>query len=258
MGEYAGTQTGDYIPRKDGLFAAWCIGFNDVVQASGPALGLTADDQARIALWTQRWKEAYQPAQANGSRTAVTVLHKKQMRFTVETIMREYAQQIKHTPGVPVELLIGAGLHLDDATRTRISRPVTAPMVSVTMQGLQHVVTYADQTTPTRKRKPRGVRTIQLYGYMGKTFTADYTLAHELGEWGRQPIRFDYLPTDAGLTMTYFGRWVTNTGLKGPWSLPKFLTIASSGCPVSMGDTPPLPFPERASSQTSSNERRAA
>ena len=128
-------------------------------------------------------------------------------------------------------------------------------MLGVTMQGLQHVVKYRDESTPSRKRKPHGVRTIQLYGYKGKSFTGDFTLAHELGEWGRQPIRFDYLPSDAGLTMTYFGRWVTNTGLKGPWSLPVYLTIAAGSCGQVKQETPPLPFPEQATEQ---QHRRAA
>jgi hypothetical protein len=42
-------------------------------------------------------------------------------------------------------------------------------------------------------------------------------------------VRVELNPIDAGKTASYFARWVTRTGLFGPWSLPQSMTIAFAG-----------------------------
>ena len=43
-------------------------------------------------------------------------------------------------------------------------------------------------------------------------------------------------PPAAGLTATYFGRWMTATGKPGPWSLPVAMTVAYAIRPPGAGE----------------------
>lgn len=223
-------QTGDYIPRQDAHFLDWCNNFAQQTAIKGAQIGLSADEVHRIELWAQRFADAYQPAQSPEDRTIGTVRKKKDLRKEVETILREYAQRIKHTTGVTYADLIELGVHVDDSTKTRIGPPINAPR----LQGKfapsgGHILRYHDESTPNALRKPYGVVLIQVYAHIGDTMCWDVSKASELGRWGRQPIRIQWTPSEFGKTVSYFGRWMTKNGLVGPWSLPHYLMVAGGG-----------------------------
>lgn len=223
-------QTGDYIPRKDAAFLAWGEGFARGVAQHYEHLGLTQQDVDWIELWTGRFADAYQPTQSAESRTTALVKAKNEMRKQVEAIYRSYAQRIKHHPGVSNQDLIGLGIHVDDATKTPIGTPRSAPILRRMMsKSGGHILRYADENSPFLNRKPYGMWVIQIYANVDDAYNPNPDTARHVGDYGRQPIRINWSAKLTGKTVTYFGRWVTRKGLKGPWSGPVFISVASGG-----------------------------
>lgn len=233
MTSTAYNQSGDYVPRKDAQFRAWANNLARIVSLDPPRYGLTQDDADRIALWAGRFDEVVGPAWTP-SRSTPIVWAKNEMRREVERILREYAQQIKHYRGLTHQDLSELQLHIDDRGKTPITAPQSGPLLHITMaKNCGHVLRYADENTPASSRKPAGVNLIQIFANVNDAVNMNADNAQHVGDWGKQPIRINWPWEKSGMTVTYFGRWMTKKGLKGPWSLPVFMTIASGGNVVS-------------------------
>jgi hypothetical protein len=229
MTSTAYNQTGDYVPRKDAQFREWANNLARIVSLDPQRYGLTQEDADRIAIWAGRFDDAYVPAYQSERSTPI-VRAKNDMRREAETILREYAQQIKHHRGISYYDLSVLGLHIDDTGKTPITKPRSSPLLYITMaKNCGHVLHYADENTPASSRKPAGVNLIQIFSNVGDAINMNPDYARHVGDWGRQPIRINWPHDLTGKTVTYFGRWMTKKGLKGPWSLPVFMTVASGG-----------------------------
>ncbi len=230
MADHPYLQSGDYIPRREDPFRSWGQNFASRLQQEPSRYGLTPEEAATIAMWTERYVESHTVGTQPGTRTCITVHTKRALRRTVETLYRQCAQRIKHTPGVSERDLVELGIHIDDSSKTPIRAPRSRPNLMIRMlSNCRHELRYADAETPNRKRKPPGVMLLQLHANVGPTINMDLRTARPLGDFSRQPIRIEWLPEDAGKTVTYFARWVSRKGLKGPWSLPVFMMIACGG-----------------------------
>ena len=104
-----------------------------------------------------------------------------------------------------------------------------------------------------RRGQPPGVALLQVYANVGDGIDHDVRAARGVGEYGRQPIRIEWPHEYIGRTVTYFGRWMTKKGLKGPWSLPVYMTVAGGGCVAE-----PLMFPRAGPAGRADQLRRAA
>ena len=118
---------------------------------------------------------------------------------------------------------------------------------------LAHIIRYRDQNTPSASCKPPGVTLIQIYANVGDAIDHDVCTARSVGDYGRQPIRIEWPPAHIGQTVTYFGRWMTKKGLKGPWSLPVYMTVAGGGRVAE-----PMTSARRAGEAGADHVRRAA
>jgi len=234
MSDISQTQTGDYIPRRDGLFRSWAHVFAAEVAMDPEALGLTLLESIEISEAAASFNDAYNATVSAKTRTPKAVSHKRRIRKDVERLLRGYAQRVKRAPGVPVGKLRGLGIHLDDPTRTRIGPPLTAPALFVKSapQACVHVLRYADQNLfGDSGRRPHGVAYLQIYAAVGVGAVSDVCLAEHLGDYTRQPIRITWPPALTSKTVSYFGRWCNGKGEPGPWSLPVSLMIAGAAGP---------------------------
>jgi hypothetical protein len=228
MTSTAYNQAGDYIPRKDSQFMLWGNNLAQLVEADPERYGLTIEDADRIALWAKRFADLYVPSEQPQVRTTTLVRAKNNMRRVVEPIYRQYAQRIKKHPGVTEDDLSGLGIHIDDTGKTRIGAPRSAPLLKVKFSASGgHIIHYSDENSPSPRRKPPGAVLIQIYAAVGPRGLPQRRAVH-IGDFGRQPIRIDrsMLPKVPGRVVTYFGRWVTRRGLKGPWSEGKMIPLA--------------------------------
>lgn len=223
-------QSGDYIPRGDSAFRDWLLNFATLIAADPTRYGLDTGDATTIASLSDDYDAAYQPVQAPSTRTPSAVAQKDAVKASAVASVRVYAQLIKANGGVTNDDKIALGIHVNDTTPTPIPEPRTAPVLMIVgaTSGV-HQIRYADETTPASRAKPFGAIQLLLYRYVGDAATADPAQASFIGPFTKNPVLVDLDAADAGKVATYFGRWVTRTGLMGPWSLPQSMTIAFGG-----------------------------
>jgi len=231
------TQTQPYIPGTDSAFRDWLLNFSTLITADPTKYGLDAADATVIAGHYTAFNDAYTLVQAPSTRTSTTVAQKDSARASAEASVRVYAQMIKANAGVNNEDKVALGVHVDDATPTPVPTPTTAPaLMIVSANSGVHQLRYADETTPASRRKPDGAIQMQLSMTVGASPATDPETGSLVGLFTKQPVLVNLDPADAGLTATYFARWVTRTGLFGPWSLPQSMTIAfGAGADVQTG-----------------------
>jgi hypothetical protein len=128
--------------------------------------------------------------------------------------------------GVSNEAKIGLGLTIDDSGRSPIPAPTTAPVLTIANGApLHHVVRFADESSPDRRAKPAGVQGVLLAVVVGTTPPTDLADMPVQGLMTRQGFDLGFDLGDKGKNAYYAGRFVTPTGLPGPWSTVTQLTI---------------------------------
>ncbi len=223
-------QTSPYIPATDAGFRDWLNNFATLIAADPNRYGLDAGDAAIISNHNTGYAAAYVPCQSAETRTTALIIQKDAIKASAVASVRIYAQQIKVNAGVSNQDKAGLGLHINDITPTPIPAPVSAPMLVIqAAYSGEHQIRYADENTPASRRKPHGAIQIQINRTIAVGADPNPENATLVGLYTKQPVLVTAEPTAVGQTATYFGRWVTRTGLFGPWSLPVAMTIAFGG-----------------------------
>ncbi|MFO0832379.1 MAG: hypothetical protein U0637_11150 [Phycisphaerales bacterium] len=123
--------------------------------------------------------------------------------------------------------------------------PTTRPLARVESgQRLTHTLRFTDESTPTRKAKPRGVQGAEVWlalapphedpppldapspqgGGGGAGVAGAYRF---LSLSSRGNLQAGFTAADAGKTAYYALRWVSTRAEKGPWSEPCAATVAA-------------------------------
>jgi hypothetical protein len=223
-------QTSDYIPKTDAGFAAWILNFSTLISADWNRYDLTEADADVISDLSSQYITLFNQISSGATRTPGLIAQKDAVRAAATATCRMYAQQIRANQGVDNQDKIELGIHVKDPTPTPIPAPATAPMlnVQVSFSG-EHQLRYADELTPTSRKKPYGATQLELYVYVGASATTNPDDATYVGVYTKNPIQHSFSPAQAGLTAVYFARWRTTKGLVGPWSLPVAMQIAFGG-----------------------------
>jgi hypothetical protein len=223
-------QTGGYMPQSDDGFWHWLQNFSSLLQADPQRFAMTAAD-AQIVMdhfnaYTPLWTKCKQPT----LRTPTLIAQKDAIKASAMGSCRVYAMLIKSAAGVTDDDKIALGLHVNDTTPTPVGVPDSAPMLNIqsAFSG-EHILRYVDENTPTKRRKPYGVKFIEIYCNIAPGPNPVQDDAKPIALLGDQPIHIEQQQVNAGKTATYFGRWVNTKGEKGPWSLPVAMTIAFGG-----------------------------
>lgn len=220
-------QTDSYIPKSDAGFRDWLCQFSAQISANPNKYNLCAADASVIANLHASYEEAYVAVQSTSTRSSSLIGKKDAIKASAVASVRNYAMLIKHTRGVPNEDKIGLGLHVNDPTPTPIAAPSSVPMLNVVAAfSGEHVLRYADENTPASRRKPHGAILLVLFMNVGREVNMNHEEARFVNAYGTQPIKVKHKQCHSGLTATYFGRWMTQRGLLGPWSLPATMGIA--------------------------------
>jgi hypothetical protein len=224
------TQVQPYIPETDPAFRDWLMNFSTLISADPNKYGLDAADATVIANQYTAFNDAYTLVQMPSTRTPSAVAQKDALRASATGTVRVYAQMIKANGGVDNQDKVDLGIHVNDPTPTPIPTPTSAPIIAIVgATSGQHELRYADENTPASRRKPDGVIQMQLNMTVGTSPATNPDESSFVGLYTKQPVRVELNPIDAGKTASYFARWVTRTGLFGPWSLPQSMTIAFAG-----------------------------
>lgn len=220
----------DFVPSTDAAFLTWMNNYAAVLSAEFLAYGLTAADATAIQNAADAYADAFPIASDPNTRTPVAVSTKDDTRNAAKATARAYAQQIQANAGVSNAQLTALGLPIHDTDPTPVPTPSTSPILAVIgATPLSHTLRYSDQNTPDSRAKPPGAWALELWVHVGDGAVTDPDLAAFHSSPTRQPIGVSFQAAEAGKTATYFGRWVTRTGLRGPWSLPVAMTVADGG-----------------------------
>lgn len=237
-------QTPGYIPRKDETLKFFLENFANLISQDPAKYGLSEGDSQVISDQSEAFSNALSLVMSGATRTPGLVAQKDAIRASAIGSIRVYAMLIKANQSVSNQDKVNLGLHVDDTTPTPIPAPTSSPLLAI-VNGFsgEHQIRYADENTPTLRRKPYGAVSMQLNMHVGPMPIVNPYQATMVGLFTKQPILVPHNPANSTKTATYFSRWVTRTGLFGPWSLPTAMVIAFGGpvdsqMPVTGGGSP--------------------
>lgn len=209
-----------YIPPKDADFSAWLNNFSTLLTATPMAYGLTSANATAVAATTADWNAAYALVTSPATKTAATVSAKDTQRVTSLALTRPFAIQISLNAGVSSSDKTAIGVN----PRTSVPVPVTAPTTypALTVASMLHQVwnmTYRDSlASPSVKAKPYGVVQIQIFGETSSTPITDQNDLPLKTQTTKSPFQLPWASGDVGKTGYVAARYVTRSGLVGPWS----------------------------------------
>jgi hypothetical protein len=208
-----------YIPPRDADLDMWAANFSTLITAAPATYGLTSADATTIAAAVLTWHTDYLLVTSPTTKTATAVQNKNAARVSMLATIRPYAQAISLNAGVSTGAKIALGVNPRTSTPTPITAPTTSPVLTAQSTSTAGtIIRYRDATaSPSVKAKPYGVVQVQLYGLASTTPITDPDDLDFQFATTKSPIIVP-MAGDAGKTVYFAGRWITKTGLLGPWS----------------------------------------
>ena len=213
----------DFIPTNDGQFAAWADNFMDYANGHLAELGLAASDLTDLLAMQADFNGKMAAHIAARSAAAAARQAKDDSRGEYKSAIRQLVRRLQVSSAVDDSEREALGITVADTIRTTNTAEITTrPVGQVdTSQRLRHTIRFADEATPTKRAKPKGVMGCEIWVKVA-----------ELGE--PSPVdggglRFVFMDTagrhiveyeskDGGKMAHYMLRWVKKGGIKGPWS----------------------------------------
>jgi hypothetical protein len=219
-----------YIPRADGEFRDWLNQFANTIAREPWAVMLMPADAEKLVEMARQYEAAYVKVRAGGHGPPAAVAEKNRIRREAWSTVRPIAMLIKRNAGIDNALKIELGIHPDHRCQSPIPAPQSAPILAVVeAHNGVHVLRYFDPAAPSRRAKPYGVVGMQMFVAIGDAPARAPAGPGFMTRATRHVFQVPLPPQHQGKTATYFGRWVTQRGLAGPWSAPVSMTIVGVG-----------------------------
>jgi hypothetical protein len=215
-----------YIPSRQAQLVLWATNFAAIATASPSVYGFSAGDLSSINGVVNAFSAALTVATDPSTRTSTTVAAKDAARAAMLDVIRPFAVNISQSTGISDEDKLAIGVTVRNPTPTPIPAPVTQPVLSiVSATHLQQTLRFSDALTPDKRAKPPGAIGLQLFRHIGTTPPVGPSVGSYVANATKNPFAVNFLEADIGKMATFWGRWVTRTGLVGPWSLPVSMAI---------------------------------
>lgn len=217
----------DYLPGPDANYQAWVANFVTYANANLAALGIVAADMTPVTAAQTTFSAGFTAHVAAKAAAQAAKQAKDDARHTLTAAIRPLVRRLQASTAVSDAEKASLGITVA-AGGGPIGPPTTRPIVSISMgQRLQHTLSFADETTPTRRAKPHGVLGVEVWAKVGTTPPANEGELEFRGIDSSTPAVLNYTATDGTKTAYYWTRWVTGTGERGPWSEQVAATIAA-------------------------------
>ncbi|MEK6642466.1 MAG: hypothetical protein AABZ08_01040 [Planctomycetota bacterium] len=221
--------TKHFFPQGDGDFIAWAERFNTYVQLNFLSIGLKLSDATAVNSTLLRYRIARAAHVQARAAAAAAVAEKAESRGEFERVMRAAVRRIQGFGGTTDPVRAELGITLPDRTRTPIGPPPTRPLVKVDFSlRLTHRITFADERTPQRRSKPKGVIGAEAWVKLAALSDSPPNGPGDLRFLllaTRSPAIVEYSGIDAGKTAHYMVRWLSRRGEAGPWSETASATV---------------------------------
>lgn len=199
-----------------------------------PAPACNPNFWASLSNW---WTEqGWDPTSIKDVEIAIAAWHEAYAahvaaRRAAEAAIRPVVAQVQVMPEVDNAVRARFGISLRDATRTPAPVPTTAPTALVTSAArLTHTLRLVDESTPTRRARPKGVGRAELFVALtlaGQPAPADPSAYRYIGSVKRGETTLSFESDKGGMQAHYLSRWVSTSGAAGPWSNTASATVAA-------------------------------
>ncbi|XVJ60055.1 MAG: hypothetical protein HEQ23_11925 [Tepidisphaera sp.] len=220
-----------YMPRPDGDFAAWANHYYDAVEKWWSVNGFDESElkplKDALALWAAAYP-AHVAAQqrAEGARQA-----KDAARAALEKQVRPVTNFVQGYPKTTNADRAEMGITVRDTSPTPAPAPSSRPLALVESgQRLTHQLRLVDESTPTRRARPKGVQRAEVFVALtppGSPAPANPSDYRYIGSVTRGETTLSFESDKGGMQAHYLSRWVSTSGATGPWSETASATVAA-------------------------------
>jgi len=214
-------------PESVSGLKAWTPNFSAKLSATPTIVGCTAAMATAYAGLSTDFLARVAINENPATRTKVTIEDQHTSKSALLAKARELCKIINAYPGTTNSMRVDFGLKIRDNVPTPIPAPGTRPALIVESNG---VVTIHDESTPTRKGRPAGVKGAVILSLIQSATLPAPTSADE-ARFNRIATRSRValaLPEDADTKKLYvFSQWFNERGELGPVSLMASTTIAA-------------------------------
>ena len=109
--------------------------------------------------------------------------------------------------------------------------PSTRPLALIESgQRLTHQLRLVDESTPTRRARPKGVQRTEVFvalTALGQPAPSDPREYRSIGSVTRGETMLSFESDKGGMQTHYLSRWVSMSGATGPWSDTASATVAA-------------------------------
>lgn len=219
------------FPRPDADFAAYMNHYFEAVKAWWDAQGLDTTDLKRLEEALEDWNKDYPAHVAAQQRAEAARRNKDAARRELEAQARPITNFVQTYPKTTDAERAAIGITVRDSSGTPVATPTTRPQAVVRAGGrLTHTLRLTDESTPTRRARPKGVLGAEVWGTLvapGQPVPTDPAALSFLTMATKPSVITEYRAADGGKTAVYMLRWVNTRGDKGPWSEVTTATVAA-------------------------------
>ncbi len=123
------------------------------------------------------------------------------------------------------------GITVRDTSPTPAPAPSSRPLALVESgQRLTHQLRLVDESTPTRRARPKGVQRAEVFVALtppGQPAPANPSDYRYIGSVTRGETTLSFESDKGGMQAHYLSRWVSTSGATGPWSETASATVAA-------------------------------
>ena len=209
----------DFIPPADPEFDDFQNVFTPGIIADPAAYGISPADATALQNAQTAWVANYAAHLAAVTAALTAAQGKDSGRTTYEPLIRAAAKTIQANTAITDTQRVALRLPVHATTRTPVPVPATRPLGRIeTGLHLCHILRWTDETTPTKKARPDGVRGVEIWGKVGGAAPVDPSECHYIAVDSKPPYMAEYTGADAGKIAYYILRWVNTRNEPGPWS----------------------------------------
>lgn len=219
------------FPRPDSHFAAYMNNYYDAVEKWWAVNGFDETDLKPLKEALSSWNAAFPAHVAAQQRAEAARQTKDEARAAVEAQARPVTAFIQGYPKTTDADRATIGITIRAPHPGGVPAPSSKPLIVVESAGrYTHELRLVDESTPTRRARPRGVERAEVFVAFTPTGTpppADFNAFRYVQSVSDGSTVLSYESPQGGMQAHYLARWVTRRGAMGPWSETSSATVAA-------------------------------
>lgn len=219
------------FPRPDADFAAYMNNYYAAVEKWWSVNGFDESELKPLKEALSSWNAAFPSHVAAQQRAEAARQNKDSARRELEAQARPVTSFIQGYPKTTDADRATIGITIRAPGGGATPAPMSRPLVVVESAArYTHELRLMDESTPTRRARPRGVERAEVFVAFTPTGTpapSDFNAFRYVQSVSDGSTVLSYESPQGGLQAHYLARWVTRRGAMGPWSETSSATVAA-------------------------------